>query len=268
MYMPHIELAAEKLFILFGIPITNALLTGWVVVLVLTIVAILVSRRIALIPGTLQSIWEMMIEGFLGFMEGIYGSRANAERYFPIIGAIFFFIITSNWLGILPGVGSIEFEAHGAHLPLFRSAASDLNFTLALGISAMALVNWSGMRALGIGSHFSKFFTLKNPIATFVGLLEFISEFAKIISFSFRLFGNIFAGEVLLTIIAFVAGILTPAAVGSAQSLIMAGALMPFLGLEIFVGLVQALVFAMLTMVFISISIAHHDESPAHEHVK
>lgn len=262
--MPHIELAAEKLFVLFGMPITNALITGWVVVLVLVVLAFMVSRRISLIPGGVQSVWEMIIEGFLGLMEGIFGSRANAEKYFPIVGAIFFFIVTSNWLGILPGVGSIEVETHGKHVPLFRSAASDLNLTLALGISAIALVNWSGLKALGIRGHLSKFFTFKNPIATFVGLLEFISEFAKIISFSFRLFGNIFAGEVLLTITAFVAGVLTPAALKSAQSIIMAGVLMPFLGLEVFVGLVQALVFAMLTMVFISISIAHHDESPEH----
>lgn len=257
--MPQIELAAEKLFDLFGFfPVTNALLSSWIAVLVL-IALVAGVRRVRMIPSGIQNAFEVFIEGFLGLMEGIFGSREKAEKYFSIVGTIFLFVLTSNWLGILPGVGSIEFIVN-AHekLPLFRSAASDLNFTLALGIAAVLLVNISGASALGIKKHLSKFFTIRNPIDAFVGILEFVSEFAKIISFSFRLFGNVFAGEVLLTITAFVAQVLTPTSLVSYQSGVMALALMPFLGLEIFVGLVQALVFAMLTMVFVSIAVAHH----------
>ena len=256
---PHIDIAAEKLFSIAGFPVTNALITSWIVVGIL-VVAALSLRRLQTIPAGFQTVFETFIEGFLGLMEGAFGSRARAETYFPIVGTIFAFVLTSNWLGIFPGVGSIQFIEERTHeiIPLFRSAASDLNFTLGLGIVAVFLVNVSGVTALGLKTHLSKFFTLKNPILSFVGILEFISEFAKIVSFSFRLFGNVFAGEVLFTITAFVATALTPTAVGSLQPVIMAGALLPFLGLEIFVGLVQALVFAMLTMVFVSISVAHH----------
>ena len=257
--MPQIEIAAEKLFSIAGFPVTNALLAGWVTVAVLVTTTFLVRAQTRLIPSAIQNIFEMIIDGFLGLMEGIFGSRENAEKYFPIVGAIFLFVVTSNWLGILPGFGSLEFVDDGHHaVPLLRSAASDLNLTLALGIVAVALVNIAGVGALGIKQHLSKFFTLKNPILSFVGILEFISEFARIISFSFRLFGNIFAGEVLLTITAFVAAVLTPPAITTLQPLVTAGIQLPFLGLEIFVGLVQALVFAMLTMVFVSIAVAHH----------
>jgi len=187
------------------------------------------------------------VETFLGMMEGMFGSRARAEQYLPIILTLFLFIIASNWFGILPGVGSLGFFAHEHgkefFIPFLRSAASDLNVTLALGAVAMTLVNVSGVGALGWWPHIRKFFTLEGPIQFFVGILELLSEFAKIVSFSFRLFGNVFAGEVLLVIV----GSLAPF-----------GAPVPFLLLEVFVGFIQALVFAMLTMVFISIAVAHH----------
>ncbi len=128
-------------------------------------------------------------------------------------------------------------------IPFFRSSASDLNFTLALAIVAVVLVHILGVAAIGAGKHISKFFTLKSPLDFFVGILEFISEIAKMISFSFRLFGNVFAGEVLLVITAFLVPYLVP---------------VPFLALEIFVGFIQALVFAMLTTVFISIAVSNH----------
>ena len=245
--MPHIEISAEKLFYFFSFPVTNTLLASWVVVAALIAAAMAISRRMRPVPSGLQNAFEMFTEGFLGLMEGVFGSRKKAEQYFPIIATIFLFIIISNWFGILPGVGTIGFfENHGGErllVPFLRSAASDLNFTLALGAIAVILVNAAGFGALGFKAHAGKFFTVKNPINTFVGLLEFISEFAKMISFSFRLFGNVFAGEVLLIITGFFAPF---------------GAPIPFLMLEIFVGFIQALVFSMLTMVFISIAVAEH----------
>ena len=245
--MPHIEIAAEKLFSVFGFPVTNTLLMTWIVLALLVYAAFRISRSISMIPKTLQNIAEILLEKFLGLMEGMMGSRAVAEKYVPIVATIFLFILISNWFGILPGVGSIGlYEQRGDELlfvPFFRSAASDLNVTLALGTVAVFIINITGMAAKGIGSHISKFFSFRNPIDFFVGILEFISEFARIISFSFRLFGNIFAGEVLLIITSFLAPF---------------GGPLPFLALELFVGFVQALVFAMLTMVFISIAIAHH----------
>ncbi|TSC75148.1 MAG: ATP synthase, subunit A [Parcubacteria group bacterium Gr01-1014_33] len=244
--MPHIEIAAEKLVSFFGFPITNALLTSWIVVGILVFLAVLVSRHIRLIPAPIQNMFEIVVEGFLGLMEGVLGSRKNSEKYLPLVGTLFLFIVISNWLGIFPGVGSIgifEGGAHGKFVPLLRSAASDINVTLALATITVILVNVSAIHTLGVGTHLSKYFSFKGPIEFFVGILEFISEFAKIISFSFRLFGNIFAGEVLLVITGFLAPY---------------GAPVPFLMLEVFVGFIQALVFAMLTTVFISIAVAHH----------
>lgn len=243
--MIHIEIAAEKIGEIFGLSITNTLLMSWIVVVLLGIIALSVFRKISLIPSFFQNILEVVVEMFVGLMEGMVGSRKNAEKYFPIVATIFLFILLSNWLGILPGIGSIgiyeEHDGKTVFVPLFRSAASDLNFTLALAISAVVAVNIFGIMALGFGKHASKFISFRGPIDFFVGILEFISEVAKMVSFAFRLFGNVFAGEVLLVITAFLIPYFIP---------------VPFLMLELFVGFVQALVFAMLTTVFISIAVA------------
>ncbi len=247
--MHPIEIAAETLTSVWGFSITNALFMSWLVVLLL----ILFSRRIAkvltAVPSYLQNIVEMGIEALLGLMESILGSREIAEKYLPIVATIFTSILISNWLGIFPGVGSIGFyRTEGLEkvfVPLLRSPASDLNFTLALATVTVFMVNIIGGIAIGFKAHASKFFSFKNPITFFVGILEFVGEIARIISFSFRLFGNVFAGEVLLAVTGFLVPYFVP---------------VPFLMLEIFVGFIQALVFAMLTIVFISIVITHHGE--------
>lgn len=242
--MPHIEIAAEKLFWIFGIPVTNTLLTSWLVVLFLLGIALLIRKNIGLVPSGLQNAGEVIIESGVNLMEGMFGSRQRAEKYLPIVATIFFFVLFSNWIGLLPGIGALGFESfdHGEKVftPLLRAGSSDLNFTLALAIVAVTAINVIGAGTIGVTKHISKFFSFKHPLNFFVGLLELISEFAKMVSFSFRLFGNIFAGEVLLVIIAFLVPLIVP---------------VPFLLLEIFVGLIQALVFAMLTMVFISIAL-------------
>lgn len=243
--MLQIEIAAEKLFEFFGLPITNTLLMGWAVVALLGGAGFFIFKKISPVPSLLQNILELVTEKFLDAMEGMFGSREHAEKYFPIVATIFLFILASNWLGIFPGIGSVGLyearEGKTVFVPLFRSAASDLNFTLALAISTVVLINVFGVAALGFWKHLNRFFNIKNPIDFFVGILEFISEIAKMISFAFRLFGNVFAGEVLLIITAFLVPYFVP---------------VPFLALEIFVGFIQALVFAMLTMVFISIAVA------------
>lgn len=245
--MIHIEIAAEKIFSLFGFSITNTLLMAFITMGVLTIAAVRVNRGLSLVPSGMQQALEIVVEKLLGTMESVFGSTQKAERYFPFIATIFLFVLISNWLGIVPGIGSIGLveirDGKEAFVPLFRSTASDLNFTLALGVISVFAVNIFGILAIGVWKHVSKFLSFKSPIDFFVGILEFISEIAKMISFSFRLFGNIFAGEVLLVIMAFLVPIVVP---------------VPFLMLELFVGFVQALVFAMLTMVFISIAVSHH----------
>lgn len=247
--MPHIEIAAERLGYFFTLPVTNTLLASWVAVLVIVLGALLLSRRVALAPAGGQNVFEAILEPALGLMEGVFGSREKAERYAPLVLAVFFFILVSNWLGIIPGVGSIGFretvEGQETLVPLFRSAASDLNFTLALGVTAVLLANILGAAAIGFFRHLGKFVNLRHPLHAFVGLLELISEGAKMISFSFRLFGNVMAGEVLLVIVSFLVPYLVP---------------VPFLGLELFVGFIQALVFAMLVMVFIAMATAASPE--------
>lgn len=245
--MPHIEIAAERIFHIFGLPVTNSLIMGWIVVGALTATSFLLFRRMRIVPAGLQNVWEITVESFLGLMDGVLGSRAKSEKHLPLIATIFIFILTSNWLGILPGVGSVGiFEIKNGEkffMPLLRSPASDLNFTLALAMLTVFLVNINGALEVGTLKHLARYFSFKNPINFGVGLLEFVSEFAKMISFSFRLFGNVFAGEVLLTIAAFLVPVAVP---------------VPFLMMEIFVGFIQALVFAMLTAVFISMAVAQH----------
>jgi len=240
----HISIVAEKIFEIGGWPVTNSLLLALVAFAVLTTFALILRRQVAMVPGKLQGIFESALEELLGLMDSLLGLRSVSERYLPLIATIFLFVMTSNWLGLLPGVGSVgltEYE-HGekVFIPLFRGPAADLNFTIALAIISIVSVNVLGVLAIGFWKHLSKFFTLKSPIYTFVGLLEFISEFVKIISFSFRLFGNVFAGEVLLTIITVLVPYIVP---------------LPFLFLEIFVGFIQAFIFSMLTLVFIAMAV-------------
>ncbi len=240
----HISLAAEKLFEIGSFPVTNALLMSFAAFVVLVTVALILQKRIALVPGKVQSVFELILEELLSLMDSVLGSREKSEKYLPLIATIFFFVLTSNWLGLLPGVGSLLWKEGGESIPLLRSGAADLNFTLALGVIAVIAVNLFGIFAIGLKHHVGKFFNVHGPIDFFVGILEFVSEFAKMVSFSFRLFGNVFAGEVLLTIVAFLVPYVVP---------------LPFLFLEIFVGFIQAFVFAMLALVFVAIAITPHE---------
>ena len=246
--MTEISIKAEEIFSIGHLAVTNALLLSTVTVILLLIVGFFVRKNLKLIPGKLQSIVELLLEEILNFMESVLGTRMLALRYLPLIATIFIFVMISNWLGLMPGVGSIGIyelrDGHELFVPIFRAPAADLNFTIALALISMISINVLAVLALGIKKHLAKFFTLKNPLFTFVGLLEFISEFVKIISFSFRLFGNVFAGEVLLTIIV---------------SLVPYAVPLPFLFLEIFVGFIQAFIFAMLTLVFIAMATSHEE---------
>ena len=247
--MTEISLAAETIGHLGPLPVTNALLVSWIVTACFVLAAFLIRARLHVIPGKVQSAVELIVEFLLSLMDSVTGSRRTSERVFPLVASLFLFIIALNWFGLFPGVGSIGIETiHGGRevfVPFFRGGNADLNSTLALALIAVFATHFWGLRELGVVRHLGKFFNVRNPIAFFVGLLELVSEFAKIISFSFRLFGNIFAGEVLLIVVA---------------ALVPYGAPLPFLGLELFVGFIQALVFAVLTLVFLQIASVAHDE--------
>jgi F-type H+-transporting ATPase subunit a len=241
----NISLRAETLFSLGQFPVTNALLLSALVFVLLAVLAIILRSRIAMIPGTIQNIAELTIESALGIMDSILGDRRQSEKYFPLVFTVFLFILFSNWLGLLPGVGSFIVNQGAESVPLLRSPASDLNFTLALALIAITFVNVVSARAIGLKQRLSVFFNFHGPIDFFVGILELVSEFAKIISLSFRLFGNVFAGEVLLAIMAYLVPYVVP---------------LPFMFLEIFVGFIQAFIFGMLITVFVGMSLATHGE--------
>ena len=234
----HISVAAEEIARIGPLSITNALLTTFIVMIVLFAITLWyqMSRPVFV---------EMIIEGFYNFFEEVLGEKT--KKLFPLLMTFFLFILVGNWLGIMPGVGPIGVEHydHGEKVlvPLFRGPNADLSTTIALALISVSVTQVLSVNALGIGKYIKKFINFSNPINFFVGILELVSEFAKILSFSFRLFGNIFAGEVLLVVVTFLIPVLLP---------------IPFYGLEIFVGFIQALVFTMLTMIFIAVATDKH----------
>jgi F-type H+-transporting ATPase subunit a len=199
----HISLSPEIIFYLGKFPITNTLLTCWAVMIILIIIVFLVSKKIQLIPRGLQNVTEIIIENILNLIQNITNDKKQTEKFFPLVATIFIFVLSANWLGIFPGIGTIGFKENGTFIPLFRSVYSDLNMTIALALISVFACQFFGIIACGFLKYTGKFINLKNPIAFFVGILELISEISKLISFSFRLFGNVFAGEVLLVVMAF-----------------------------------------------------------------
>jgi len=243
--MEEISLKAQQIFSIGNFSMTNGLFLALLTGLVLIIFAFAFKDKVKMIPGKVQGLVEIGVETLLNLMKSVLESQEAAEKYLPLIATIFIFIMTSNWLGLLPGVGSFMFESGHTEVPLLRSPAADLNFTLALAIISVVMTNLFGIIALGFFTHAKKYFNFSSPVNFFVGILELMSEVSKIVSFSFRLFGNVFAGEVLLMIIFFLIPYVVP---------------IPFLLLELFVGMIQAFIFSMLTLVFLAGNIAVHEE--------
>ena len=243
---PHISIKGEQLFELFGFHITNSLIAT----LIVTGLFVWISYHYyEQSQKTQKSAFYYVLNSFIAMIYNLFYSvlKNNTSMFFPLLGAFFFFIILNNWFGLIPGVGAIliNIVEHGEthSVPLLRGGTADLNTTLALAIISVVMTQYYGFKYLGIKTHIGKYLNISNPVNLFVGILELILEAARIISFSFRLFGNIFAGEVLLTVIAF----LLPA--------FFSFITFPMFGLELFVGFVQALVFTMLTAVFLNIAI-------------
>lgn len=243
----HVALAAEKLGTFLGFPITNTLLTTWATMAIMILVAYLVGRRLSLVPGKTQLVFEEAISYLRTFVRDTLGSESQANKFLPLLLTLFFFIFISNSLHFVPGIGSIGFFTDHGFVSLFRSANTDLNVTLALTIISVVIIEIAGVVALGILPYLGKFFNFTSPVAFFVGLVELVSEMARLVSFSFRLFGNIFAGEVLIAVVVFFVPYILPSG------------LMAF---ELFVGFVQAAIFTLLTLFFIKMAVtpvdAHH----------
>jgi len=236
----EISLAAEQIGHIGSFPITNSLLLSWISTALLIFLAVGATANLRTIPHGIQNVFESIIELLFNLANGVLENEDKTKKYFPLLATIFIFVVTNNWLGLLPGVGSIGINEikHGEQIlvPIFRGGNADLNTTLALAIIAVISVQVFGVAAIGTFKYAKKFINFNGPINFFIGIIELISEFSKMISFSFRLFGNIFAGEVLLMVIGHIAPFIAP---------------LPFFLLELFVGMIQALVFMMLTLVFI-----------------
>lgn len=258
-------LAPETLFYIGEIPVTNTVINTWLAGIIFLIIGLFL-RKATLKPGKFQNYAEYFLELIMGYFDQVTGSRKKTLRYLPIAGTVFFFILLSNWLGLLPGTGSITY----GHELLLRPANTDLNLTVAMALTSVVMSHLFAFGSIGVFVHINKFIQVKNLALSFkkgpmgiltaiiefaVGLIEIISELSKVLSLSLRLFGNIFAGEVLITVIASLAGLLLPT---------------PFMMLELLVGLIQAGVFAMLTIVYLTVAgeAPHGDSDHAEEHAK
>lgn len=278
----------------FELEVTNTLFTTWIVMALLVLFIFSATRQMSLVPNGLQNLLEAIIEALNSLTESVAGHRG--KKFFPIVATIFLFVLFSNWLGLIPGFGPIgiipvegehsapqgiatfdlpsavaealgpahsEKESEPILAPLVRSPSTDINTTLALALISVILTQIFGMQALGVLGYWGKFFNVGKIVGffgsmvrgklrfgllfygfidLFVGILELVSETVKILSFTFRLFGNIFAGEVVLLIMAFLFFALP----------------FPFYALELFVGFMQAFVFAILTLVFMTIATTPH----------
>lgn len=257
----EVTIFAEPIFHIGNFQITNSLLISWFVILLVLAIGLKLRKKINIIPGKIQNIFEMVIDKFLEIFDSVTNSREKSLKFFPLIFTLFIFILLNNWFGLLPGVGSIGriVSEHGekVFVPFFRGGTADFNTTLALAIIGVVASHIIGVVSVGVFNHFNKFINIKailempgkifkdpavlvvNPIKVFVGILEIIGEIAKVASLSFRLFGNIFAGEVLLASISAIFAFGTP---------------IPFMFLEVLVGLIQALIFAILVLVYLTMN--------------
>ncbi|MBX4204643.1 MAG: F0F1 ATP synthase subunit A [Candidatus Doudnabacteria bacterium] len=265
-------LVAEPILHIGAFPVTNAYINSCLAVVFFLIAGYVLRNKTALRPGRIQNFAESILEFILKYVDQVTRDRKKSMQFLPIVGGLFLFILISNWMGLIPGTGSIGrwliVEGRQELVPLFRPANSDLNMTLAMAVFAVITSHILGVAAIGFYKYFNKFIKIndlihsvrKGGMSIFVAVVEFVvglievsSEVAKMVSLSLRLFGNIFAGEVLLTVLASLIAYVVP---------------LPFMLLEILVGLIQAVVFAMLTLVYLTIAttpITSHDDA-AHGH--
>jgi F-type H+-transporting ATPase subunit a len=248
---PHISIAPEKIVQIGSAEITNSHIYGAVTALIIALFLLIVARRVSVkARGGVTQFVEMGSDFIIGLLESGIGNRKKAVQYAPIFATIFFFILLNNWFGLLPGVGpAIEYN----HVPLFRPFTADWNGTIALAVVALLSVQAIAVKEQGGLNHLKHYFggNFKNPINVFVGILEIFGEVTRIISLSLRLFFNVLIGEILISIFTYLGKYGSPITT------------LPFIFMELFVGLVQAYIFTMLCVTYLSIAIAHtehHDE--------
>lgn len=238
---PLVHIAGEGLF---EISITNSLITMWLVMAVILTVAWIVSRDLRLVPGPRQNLVEALVQGLADFVQGTGGP--GALKYLPLFGTLFLFIVFSNWLSIVPLFGQVE---------LLRPPTSDYHVNFGLAVLAFVAYQWEGIRTIGF-RYFSKFINLSGfregvffgVIMLFVGIIELFAELFRMLTLTLRLWGNVLGGEIMLSVMAAVLYFL--AAPGA----------LPFIGLEVFIGLIQAVIFSLLVLMYFILAVEHHDE--------
>lgn len=245
--MVDIGLQSEYVFSVFGIMITNTFFTTLLVTVVLAIAGILfvkAERRANVVAKMLR----VLVYELLKLCDAVTGDRALSKKILPLIATFFIFILTANLLALVPGfLGAVNVHTADGVSPLVRSPNSDLTTTLALALFSVTAIQYFSMRTLGFSQYVRRFLNFKNPLSFIMGFFDMLSEGVKVLSFSFRLFGNVFAGEVLLLVIGFLVPYIVP---------------LPFMILEVFVGIIQAFIFAMLTLMFIKTSIVRYVSEP------
>lgn len=274
--LPHIAVPSDTLFSIGAFPVTNTFLVTIVTILILLFCFWLAVRNPRMIPRRWQNLVEWTTELLLNLCEEVAG-KENGRRFFPWVATIFLLVLFANWWEVIPGVetlGTIDPSLPGCanvHAtagiflfgstsncikPWLRPPSTDLNFTIAIAVVSVIMTQIYGIRQLGVGQHILKYLNFREGLlGVAIGILEFILEMIRVISFSFRLFGNLFAGDTLLLVMAFLIPVVAP---------------IPFYFLEVFVGFIQAFVFAMLTLVFMTLAVTphehaeHHDVEPEH----
>jgi len=264
----------DVIFTPFGFPITNTLFCTWITIILLVIILYFGTRKRDIIPSGFQNFVEWGVETFQNLVVGVVG-KEKAKKFFPLVGTFFFFILFANLLDVLPGIDTIGWvnnsAVQAAHLsppssfllfgsytsmivPWFRPPTSDLNLTFSMALISVVVTQVFGFITLGAGEHLGKYFKFKElfthgfqgPIEFFVGIVELVTELSRLLSFAFRLFGNLFAGSAVLAVFAY----LLPA-IGDVV----------FIPFELFVSVVQALVFSLLTLVFLEMATTSHEHS-------
>ena len=249
--LPEVHLAPEAVFHVGGFAVTNTLLSAWLTTIVVVLLFGLGSRKAAIIPGRFQGIIEMFLEFLYNYVKGVAGER-YAKTFFPILATIFIFVAFNAWMALLPIYPTVGFMAEGhdtVTTHLLRSAGTDINMPLSIALVSFLFFEVWGFKVHRFG-YLKEFFRGPNPLETFIGLIEFLSHFIRVISFTFRLFGNMLAGEIVLFMMTFLTVFMVPVL---------------FYALELLVGGVQALIFMGLTLVFAVMAVATHGEHEQHE---
>lgn len=266
---PELKLPADTVFHLFGFPITNSVIAAWITIIFLVGFSYLITRRMKLVPGRLQAVFEFLVGWLYDLCVSVAGEE-NGRRFFPVVATIFLFVAFNAWLALLvPGFGSITIHTAEGEAHLLRAANTDFNMPLALALTSFGFFWYFGFRALGIRfmENFFNFKVLTNgfrqlfkgkfvdgllgiftgAMTIVTGLLELLSVFIRVISLTFRLFGNMTAGEILVFVMLFLVTFLSVL-------------VLPLYGLELLIGFIQAIIFGGLTLIFLTVAVQSHGE--------